>query len=72
MEFKRFYRTKKLQNIFEKFYRLEDTNDIIGSGIGLYICKTIVHLHSGTIVAFYENDGIVINIALPKLKKVQM
>jgi len=67
-----FIEQKKLQNIFEKFYRLEDTNDIIGSGIGLYICKTIVHLHSGTIEAFYENDGIAITIGLPKLKKVHI
>lgn len=33
--------TKKLKNIFDKFYRLEDTNDISGSGIGLAMCKTL-------------------------------
>ncbi len=67
-----FIEQKKLENIFEKFYRLEDTNDIIGSGIGLYICKTIVKLHGGTIKASYENDGISIHITLPKHKKVQI
>jgi len=67
-----FIEQKKLENIFEKFYRLEDTNDIIGSGIGLYICKTIVRLHSGNIKASYENEGITINISLPKQKKVSL
>ena len=42
---------KKVKNIFDKFYRLEDTNDISGSGIGLAICKSIVKLHGGEIKA---------------------
>ena len=45
---------KKLKNIFDKFYRLEDTNDILGSGIGLSICKSIVKLHDGKINAITE------------------
>jgi len=67
-----FIEQQNLENIFEKFYRLEETNDSIGSGIGLYICKTITHLHGGTIKARYEDNGISINITLPKLKKVQI
>ena len=61
--------TSKLENIFDKFYRLEDTNDISGSGIGLAICKSIVHLHSGNIKAKAIDDSILIEIILPITKK---
>jgi len=63
---------KKIKNIFDKFYRLEDTNDISGSGIGLAICKSIVTLHHGTIQAISKDNGIEIRITLPILKKVDV
>ncbi|WP_419771054.1 MAG: DUF4118 domain-containing protein [Candidatus Marinarcus sp.] len=64
--------TKKLKNIFDKFYRLEDTNDISGSGIGLAICKSIVKLHNGEIKAFPKENGISIEIDLPIIKKAAL
>lgn len=60
---------KKLKNIFDKFYRLEDTNDISGSGIGLALCKSIVTLHGGTIKAKTADGGMQIDIELPIIKK---
>ncbi|MDD2699540.1 MAG: DUF4118 domain-containing protein [Arcobacteraceae bacterium] len=63
---------KKLKNIFDKFYRLEDTNDISGSGIGLAICKSIVQLHTGAIIASSLDNGILIEIKLPILKKANL
>ena len=63
---------KKLKNIFDKFYRLEDTNDISGSGIGLAICKSIVKLHGGEIKAIQKNRGISIEIDLPIIKRVEI
>jgi len=60
---------KKLKNIFDKFYRLEDTNDISGSGIGLALCKSIVTLHGGTIKAETADGGMQIDIELPIIKK---
>ena len=62
----------KLKNIFDKFYRLEDTNDISGSGIGLAICKSIVKLHNGEIKAIRKNDGISIEINLPVMKRAEI
>jgi two-component system sensor histidine kinase KdpD len=63
---------EKLKNIFDKFYRFEDTNDISGSGIGLAICKSIVKLHNGEIKAIAQNDGISIEIKLPIIKTVEV
>lgn len=63
---------KKLRNIFDKFYRLEDTNDISGSGIGLAICKSIVKLHNGEIKALQKDNGISIEINLPITKKAEI
>lgn len=62
----------KLKNIFDKFYRLEDTNDISGSGIGLAICKSIVELHGGSIKATAVNNGILIEAKLPIVKKAAL
>lgn len=63
---------KKLKNIFDKFYRLEDTNDISGGGIGLALCKSIVTLHGGTIKAKAINSGMQIDIELPITKKAEL
>lgn len=62
----------KLKNIFDKFYRLEDTNDISGSGIGLAICKSIVKLHGGEIKAVARDNGISIEAELPIIKKATL
>ena len=62
----------KLKNIFDKFYRLEDTNDISGSGIGLAICKSIVKLHGGEIKASSKNSGVSIEINLPIMKRAKI
>ena len=62
----------KLKNIFDKFYRLEDTNDISGSGIGLAICKSIIKLHNGEIKATSKDNGISIEINLPITKKAEI
>ncbi|MDY3199546.1 MAG: DUF4118 domain-containing protein [Arcobacter sp.] len=63
---------KKLKNIFDKFYRFEDTNDISGSGIGLAICKSIVKLHNGEIKAIAKDRGILIEVELPIVKRVNI
>ncbi|MBL9083958.1 MAG: hypothetical protein JNL96_17565, partial [Planctomycetaceae bacterium] len=44
------------QRIFEKFFRTEGRSQT-GSGIGLAICRGIVELHGGTIVAENRPGG---------------
>jgi signal transduction histidine kinase len=42
---------EELENIFEKFYRVknDDSHKIKGSGLGLYLVKYFIELHSGKI-----------------------
>lgn len=58
---------KKLQHVFEQFYRGDESRNTKneGSGLGLYVCKYIVEQHNGIIMA--ENkDGFTVYIKLPK------
>ena len=58
---------EKLQMIFEKFYRLDESRGTSqgGAGLGLAIAKEIVTLHSGTITAESEAGRTVFSILLP-------
>lgn len=40
-----------LRHLFEKFFQVdrEDTRNVGGAGLGLYICRELVHAHDGTI-----------------------
>lgn len=58
---------QKLDNIFEKFYRLDDARSTNsgGAGLGLAIAKEIVTLHDGTITADSENEVTSFTVELP-------
>lgn len=62
-------RSNDLHNIFERFYRLDNTADINGSGIGLAICKDIVTAHNGTIEAYNVRGGVCFEVRLPILSQ---
>jgi len=58
-----------LPNIFERFYRIEDTTrgNFPGLGIGLYLSSEIIKRHGGSIWAeSVEGQGTTITFSLPK------
>jgi two-component system, OmpR family, sensor histidine kinase VicK len=59
---------ESLDRLFTKFYRADNAVKVQteGSGLGLYIARSIVNAHGGKITAASElNRGTVISIALP-------
>jgi two-component system phosphate regulon sensor histidine kinase PhoR len=57
------------QRIFDKFYRLDPhmTHGVRGTGLGLYICRELVHRMQGRIgVESAEGDGATFWIELPR------
>jgi PAS domain S-box-containing protein len=62
-------RREEQQRIFEKFYRMEDhlSAGVRGTGLGLYICRELVHRMNGRIGVESENgQGATFWIELPK------
>lgn len=57
----------KLESIFDKFYRLDDSRSSStgGSGLGLAIAKSIVTSHGGTIHAESADEHTVFSVTLP-------
>jgi two-component system, OmpR family, sensor kinase len=52
--------------VFERYYRGSNTSGIVGSGVGLYLVKTIVDLHEGSIMLdSRENEGSRFTLRLP-------
>lgn len=50
---------EKLERIFERFYqvRADDEQVMEGTGLGLAICRSLVHMHRGTITAGNRESG---------------
>lgn len=61
----------KLETLFEKFYRLDEsrTSYTGGTGVGLAIAKEIVLLHGGTITADSKNGLTTFTVTLPVSKE---
>lgn len=57
----------KLDKIFEKFYRADEsrTSHTGGAGLGLAITKQIIELHQGTITVQNEDEWIIFTVQLP-------
>lgn len=48
---------KELPHIFDSFFRGSNIRKQPGSGLGLYICRQLVHLMEGEITAYMEMQG---------------
>lgn len=58
---------EEIDQIFERFYRIDSSRTKEGSGLGLAIVKEIVELHKGKIeVTSNINEGTLFVILLPK------
>jgi two-component system OmpR family sensor kinase len=54
------------ERVFERYYRGSNTSGIVGSGVGLYLVKTIIDLHQGSIMLdSRENEGSRFTLRLP-------
>ncbi len=55
---------KSLKNLFDKFYRVDDSraSETGGTGLGLAIAKSIVELHGGKINVKSDSDGTVFKV----------
>ncbi|MDP9013647.1 MAG: ATP-binding protein [Pseudomonadota bacterium] len=61
------------EHVFERYYRGSNTSGIVGSGVGLYLVKTIVELHEGTLtLESREGDGSRFRVRLPALTGMRM
>jgi two-component system, OmpR family, sensor kinase len=56
-----------LQHLFERYYRGSNVSGIVGTGVGLYLVKTAVELHHGTVeVQSREGEGSRFTVRLPR------
>jgi two-component system, OmpR family, sensor kinase len=56
------------EKLFERYYRGSNVSGIVGTGIGLYLVKTVIDLHGGTIaVESKEGEGSRFLVRLPSL-----
>ncbi len=63
--------SKEREHLFEKFYRVKSkkTEDIIGTGLGLWITKQIIELMKGSItIDSMENVGTQVTLEFPLIK----
>ena len=58
-------REEYLESIFDGFYTNNFSDSSRGMGIGLSICKTIIHSHGGTIKAANHKNGAIFTFKLP-------
>ena len=53
-----------IPNIFDSFYRGDNTDNIQGNGLGLYICKNLMKNMGGDIYAEVANENFIVTIVV--------
>lgn len=59
--------TSDLPHIFESFWRGANSKNIRGSGLGLYICKKLMHKMNGEIFAEISGDSIIVTAVFGRI-----
>jgi two-component system sensor histidine kinase KdpD len=54
-----------LERIFDKFFRLSETDRVTGTGLGLSICKGIIEAHGGKLWAENMPGGLAFHFTVP-------
>ena len=57
---------EELPNLFDSFYRGSNSTDRKGSGLGLFICKTLMRKMEGEIFAQMKEDVFYVTIVVRK------
>jgi two-component system, OmpR family, sensor kinase len=59
------------EHVFERYYRGSNTSGIVGSGVGLYLVRTILELHQGSVaLESREGEGSRFRVRLPALAEM--
>ncbi|SFQ04186.1 Signal transduction histidine kinase [Lachnospiraceae bacterium XBB1006] len=58
---------EELPHLFDSFYRGSNSEKVAGSGLGLYICKELMHRMDGEIFAKMVDGGFQITVVLRKV-----
>ena len=60
---------EQLPYVFDRFFRVEKTRNIEGIGLGLYLCRQIIHAHKGRVWAeSEEGKGSIFYFSIPLLQ----
>lgn len=57
---------EELPNLFDSFYRGSNSSSVKGSGLGLYICKTLMRKMDGEIFAQTKEESFVVTVVVRK------
>ena len=58
---------EELPNLFDSFYRGSNSDGVKGSGLGLYICKTLMRRMDGEIFAEINAENFCVTIVVRKV-----
>lgn len=56
----------ELVHIFDSFYRGSNADHVKGSGLGLYICRSLMHRMDGEVFAEQHEDGFLVTVVIRK------
>ena len=57
---------EELPNLFDSFYRGSNSHGVKGNGLGLYICKTLMHKMDGEVYAKSGEESFTVSVVVRK------